>query len=93
MDVRGAYCNFEWLASINDKATRARSFQALASMGKVKVPKNKPWMARVMSQWLQFPAGRVDDAVDSASLIGRGLEFTRSASRRMPLNYVDLRIP
>jgi len=93
MDARGAYCNIEWLASINDKATRARPFQALASMGKIKIPKNKPWMARVLSQWLQFPAGRVDDAVDAASLIGRGLEFTRNASKRAPIQYPHLAIP
>ena len=93
MEARRAYCNLEWLPSINDKATRARPFQALASMGKVKIPKNKPWIADVMAQWLQFPAGRIDDAVDAASLIGRGLEFTRSATRKEPIRYPDLAIP
>jgi phage terminase large subunit-like protein len=62
-------------------------------MGKVKIPKSKPWMADVMAQWLQFPAGRVDDAVDAASLIGRGLEFTRSATRKDPIRYPSLAIP
>jgi predicted phage terminase large subunit-like protein len=93
MDERRTFCNIEWLPSIMDKATRARPFQAMASMGKVKIPKDKPWLAHVMAQWLQFPAGRYDDAVDAASLIGRGLEFTRSARRYEPLQYQDLRIP
>jgi len=93
MDARGSFCNIEWLPSIQDKATRARAFQAMASMGKIKIPASKPWIARVLSQWLQFPAGRVDDAVDAASLIGRGLEFTRSAQKRMPIQYPDLAIP
>ena len=93
MDERRTFCNIEWLPSIMDKATRARAFQAMASMGKIKIPKDKPWLSHVMAQWLQFPAGRYDDAVDAASLIGRGLEFTRSARRYEPINYPSLALP
>jgi predicted phage terminase large subunit-like protein len=81
METRKAYCHLEWLPSIHDKPTRARGSQALASMGKIKIPKAKPWLNHVMSQWLQFPAGRQDDAVDVLSLIGRGLEFVQSAGQ------------
>lgn len=80
LETLQAYTHIEWLASIHDKATRARAFQALASMGKVKIPKNRPWLNAVLTQWLQFPSGRQDDAVDVASLIGRGLEFVQSAA-------------
>ena len=74
MAERGAFCRIEWLASIADKEARARSFQALASMGKVWMPKHAPWKADLVGQMLRFPAGKHDDGVDVCSLIGRGIE-------------------
>lgn len=82
MNERKAFCRVEWLASIHDKPTRARSFQAMASMGKVFFPKNAPWKADVMGQLFRFPAGRFDDAVDVCSLIGRGLQFIGNKQRK-----------
>jgi predicted phage terminase large subunit-like protein len=82
MQERDAWCRIEWLASIADKPTRARSIQARASMGKVFFPKNAPWKSHVMDQLLRFPAGKNDDAVDVLSLIGRGMEFISSAKPR-----------
>ncbi len=78
---RGALCRVEWLSSINDKPTRARSFQAMSSMGKVLMPKRAPWLADVMNELLRFPAGKNDDSVDVCSLIGRGLQFIGSGKR------------
>jgi predicted phage terminase large subunit-like protein len=75
MTQRNAFCRVEWLPSMADKAARARSIQAMASMGKVFLPKNAPWKAELLSQLLRFPAGKYDDAVDVMSLFGRGLEF------------------
>lgn len=72
---RQAYCRIEWLPSISDKPTRARSIQAKAAMGKVFFPKRAPWKAHVLGNLLRFPAGKHDDSVDVLSLIGRGLEF------------------
>ena len=79
MQEREAWCRIEWLASIADKTTRARSIQARASMGKVFFPKNAVWKSHVQEQMLRFPAGKNDDAVDVLSLIGRGLEFINPA--------------
>ena len=85
MSQRNAFCRVEWLASVSDKPTRARSIQAMASMGKVFFPKNAAWKGEVLSQMLRFPAGKHDDAVDVFSLIGRGLEFIRAPkSARKP---------
>lgn len=84
MNERTAACRFEWLSSIHDKPTRARAFQALASMGKVWVPAKAQWKADVVGQAVRFPAGRFDDAVDVLSLYGRGLEFVCSAKVRTP---------
>ena len=78
MTQRNAFCRIEWLPSVNDKPTRARSIQAMASMGKVFFPKNAAWKGDVLGQLLRFPAGKHDDSVDVFSLIGRGLEFIRA---------------
>jgi len=75
MEERRAWCRLEWLASIHDKASRCRPFQALAASGKVFVPPVANWKADVLGQLLRFPAGMHDDAVDVCSLIGRGLEY------------------
>jgi len=81
MQERQAYCRVEWLPSIHDKPTRARPFQALASMGKFWSPKPAPeWAVELRRQMLTFPAGKFDDGVDVLSLIGRGLEFIGNAS-------------
>lgn len=77
MQQREAFCRVEWLASIADKPTRARPIQALASMGKVYLPRRATWKADLLSQMLRFPAGKYDDGVDVLSLFGRGMEFIR----------------
>ena len=82
MSEREAYCRIEWLPSIADKPTRARTIQGLASMGKVYLPKRAPWKADLLSQLLRFPAGKYDDAVDVMSLFGRGLKHVRGPKRK-----------
>lgn len=72
---RKVFCRFEWLASINDKPTRARGFQARASMGTVYLPMTD-WADDVLSQLLRFPAGALDDKVDVCGLLGRALDQT-----------------
>lgn len=81
---RNAFCRIEWLPSVSDKASRARSIQGVASMGKVFFPKNAAWKGDVLSQLIRFPAGKHDDTVDVMSLIGRGLEFIRTPSNTKP---------
>ena len=86
MQERNAYCTVEWLASIADKPSRARSIQARAAMGKLWLPKHRSWKAGVLSQLLTFPAGKHDDAVDVLSLLGRGLDMTVSHAPRPSAN-------
>jgi predicted phage terminase large subunit-like protein len=69
MRERKVRCRLEWIASIHDKATRARGFQARASMGKVYFEPGAD-----LSEFLVFPAGKHDDEVDDASLMGRVLD-------------------
>ena len=88
LNERKAYCRIEWLASINEKPVRARSIQALASMGKLWFPKFAGWKADVLGQALRFPAGKHDDAVDVLSLFGRGLQHVAPPRKSLaPLPY------
>jgi len=80
MRERRVYCRREQMASVADKPTRARSFQARAAMGKVYLPHNAPWVADVLGEMLNFPVGKHDDAVDALGLIGRMLD-TMSSGR------------
>lgn len=74
MQERKVFCRMEWLPSIHDKPTRARGFQARAAMGKVRFEPNAD-----ISEFLTFPAGKHDDEVDVASLIGRALDMAHPA--------------
>lgn len=64
------------LASATKKAVRAMGFAGRASNGTVFLPKNKPWVSRLVNQLCAFTGedGRVDDMVDVCSLLGRGLD-------------------
>lgn len=80
---RQAHCRLEWLPSISDKPTRARSFQARASMGRVHLPDDElgHWF---LDQLLKFPAGKHDDAVDVCSLMGRAVDQAHPAIFKAP---------
>ena len=73
------YCRLEWLPSVADKPTRARSFQAMAATGRVKFEPGAD-----LSEFLAFPAGKHDDDVDTAGLIGRAIDQAHPAILRIP---------
>ena len=64
------------LPSASNKAARALGFAARASAGAVYLPSGREWAQRLLNQLASFTGedGRVDDAVDVCSLIGRGLD-------------------
>jgi predicted phage terminase large subunit-like protein len=74
MRERKVYCQRTQMASVADKPTRARAFQARCAMGKVYFPHQAPWVADLQTELLNFPAGKHDDQVDMLSLIGRMLD-------------------
>jgi predicted phage terminase large subunit-like protein len=86
---RDAFCRIEWLASIQDKETRATSIQGMMSMGKVFWPKNAKWKAHVQEQMLRFPAGKNDDAVDVMSLFARGLKFVNNPKKTVVKRMIE----
>jgi hypothetical protein len=73
MAQRSVACWLEWLPSINDKPTRARSLQALVAMGWLSVP-DRPWVQELLDQMMMFPSGAYDDGVDVLSLAARGMD-------------------
>lgn len=74
MRERKVFCRLEWLSSITDKPTRARGFQSRAAMGMVKFEPGAD-----LGEFLSFPAGKHDDEVDTASMIGRALDEAHPA--------------
>ena len=74
MRERKVFCRIEWMSSVHDKPTRARSFQAMAASGRVHFEKGAD-----ISEFLVFPAGKHDDDVDTASLIGRAIDQAHPA--------------
>ncbi len=74
MRERSVHCRMEWIPSIHDKPTRARGFQARASMGMVSFEQGAD-----LGEFLSFPAGKHDDEVDAASLMGLALDQVHGA--------------
>ena len=89
MNERKIYSRLEWLPTIGDKFARARNFQALASMGKVRFPRTD-WAEAVINQLVRFPGTRYDDKVDTCGLIGRAINQTWAA--RVPRKVTKLPI-
>lgn len=77
---RGKYISMEWLASVADKPTRARSIQGRIAQGMVYLPAGKDWASDIVSQALRFPNTDDDDDVDVLSLLGRGLDSMVNAT-------------
>lgn len=69
-----AYTLLEPKTSINNKAVKLASFQAIAAAGQVWLPIKRPWAARLVDQLCAFPSGRLDDAADVCGLLGRGID-------------------
>lgn len=66
---RNCYSNMEWIASVADKAARARSLQALASMGRITWPKGQSWVDEVVEVVVGFPTVKHDDDFDVLALM------------------------
>lgn len=74
MRERKVYCRLEWVPSIADKPTRARGIQSRLAMGAVYFEPGAD-----IDEFVRFPAGKHDDDVDTASMIGRALDEAHPA--------------
>jgi len=61
----------ELLPHIGDKVAKVASFRAMASMGRVRFPRDAVWAERVIQQLCKFPVAAHDDKVDVCGLAGR----------------------
>jgi hypothetical protein len=68
----------EWLPSMADKVSRATPLRAMASMGRVGLPDND-YGHRLLGQFLGFPAGKYDDAVDMCGMMARVIDQAHPA--------------
>lgn len=81
-----AYGYRKQFASSVDKPTRAQAIRGRMAQGKVYFPKHRPWVERLITELMQFPAGKHDDQVDTLSLIGRMLaEMVRADTPKKPI--------
>jgi hypothetical protein len=78
MGERRKFCRLEWLTRGVDKATAARPLQAMAAAGKIKIADTE-YGHHLLAQLLQFPAGKHDDAVDMAALMGMAIDMAHPA--------------
>jgi predicted phage terminase large subunit-like protein len=53
-----------------DKQSRARSIQGRMAQGRVKFPKDAPWLPDMMAEMMSFPVGKHDDIVDALAHLG-----------------------
>lgn len=61
-----------------DKASKAQSFQGMAAMGAVWVPEG-PEGDAIIDEFVKFPAGRHDEEVDVAAIMGRAIAMAHPA--------------
>lgn len=80
MGERNMFTQVEWLTSGGDKASNARSFQAMMSCRRVFWPATS-WAEAVKAQLLKFPGGKHDDDVDACGLFGRYISDVWAANR------------
>lgn len=57
-----------------DKQARARAIQGRMAQGKVRFPKDAPWIDDLVNEMLAFPDGKHDDTVDALAWIGLMLQ-------------------
>jgi predicted phage terminase large subunit-like protein len=67
----------------SDKPTKAQAFQGMAAMGMVYIPEG-PDGDSVINQYIKFPAGKHDDEVDAAAIIGRAIDMAHPAIAEKP---------
>lgn len=71
---RRAYVARTAFPTRGDKSIRAQSFRGRAALNGLHIPADAPWRAEFEAELLSFPAGRHDDQVDAAGLVGQLLD-------------------
>ena len=79
MKAEGVFTRIEAMSPHGqDKASKAQSFQGLAAMGQVWIPEG-PEGDEIIEQYVKFPAGKHDEEVDMAAIMGRAIAMAHPA--------------
>ena len=81
---RQAWTHRRQFASKADKAVRAQSIRGRMAMQGLYIPATAPWKADLVSELLQFPAGKHDDQVDALGLVGQLLDHAKGYAPPAP---------
>lgn len=84
MMERAAYVAREQFATRGDKAVRAQSFRGLIATRGLRVLKDAPFLADLISEMMSFPVGVHDDQVDALGLVGQLIDRMSNGSKPKP---------
>ncbi|MDR7032423.1 phage terminase large subunit [Mesorhizobium sp. BE184] len=84
MIERGAYVAREQFATRGDKAVRAQSFRGLIATRGLRIHKDAPFLADLISEMMSFPVGVHDDQVDALGLIGQLIDKMSGGRKPKP---------
>lgn len=74
MRERNCYVPLVDYPRTNDKQTMAQGIRGRTSAGRVLFPEGGPFLDVLLNEWQSFPAGKHDDTVDPAALMGLHLD-------------------
>ncbi|HAW53712.1 MAG TPA: hypothetical protein DEB52_16855 [Hyphomonas sp.] len=80
MMERGTYVAREQFATRGDKAVRAQSFRGLIATRGLRIQKNAPFLADLVSEMMGFPVAVHDDQVDALGLVGQLIDRMSSGA-------------
>lgn len=84
MMERAAYVAREQFATRGDKAVRAQSFRGLIATRGLRIHKDAPFLADLISEMMSFPVGVHDDQVDALGLVGQLIDRMSNGSKPKP---------
>jgi predicted phage terminase large subunit-like protein len=70
----GQYRRILTVSAAGSKPQKARAFQGMLELGRVRLPKLADWRDALETELLRFPMAAHDDQVDALSLIGRSVD-------------------
>jgi predicted phage terminase large subunit-like protein len=81
MMERGAYVAREQFSTASgNKAVRAQSFRGLIATRGLRVKRDAPFLAELITEMMSFPVGVHDDQVDALGLVGQLLDRMQAGS-------------
>lgn len=84
MMEKAAYVARQQFATRGDKAVRAQSIRGLIATRGLRVHKDAPFLADLISEMMSFPVGVHDDQVDMLGLIGQLIDRMSNGNKPKP---------